>query len=216
MASTQQPNLGIYQGWALGESGWNTQMDTNLKLLDMIVMLEVLSATTTAQPGSPTTGDRYIVPASATGADWSGQDGKIALYDASAWVFFTPKNGWNLRALDTKAEWVYESSAWVQKLFTMSAASAITASATQTQGQQPLTANVNEIDTVATTNDVVTLPAIKAGMPCTVINNGANTLQIYPASGEDLGAGTDTSVTVAAGSVAKFEGYAAGLAIQII
>lgn len=112
MASTQGSNLGIYHTWAFAENGWNTQMDTNLKLLDLVVMMEVLSATTTAQPGSPSAGDRYIIPTSATGADWSGQDGDIGLYDGSAWSFYTPEEGWEVRADDTKQRWVYNSSAW--------------------------------------------------------------------------------------------------------
>lgn len=47
----------------------------------------VLDKDTVAQPGSPSVGDRYIVPAAATGAAWSGQDGKIAIYTAAGWKF---------------------------------------------------------------------------------------------------------------------------------
>lgn len=218
MPASTGSNLGLSHSWTLGESGWNTLMDNNLKLLDALVMIEVLSATTTAEPGSPTAGDRYIIPTSATGTNWAGQDGKLARYDGitSAWEFYAPKNGYHVRALDTKIEWVYESAAWVQRLVVGSSASGITASATQTQGQQPLTANINEVSTVGVANDVVTLPALLAGMGVTVINNGANTLQIFPASGEDLGAGVNTSVTLAAGAAAKFEAYSAGVAFQII
>jgi hypothetical protein len=216
MASTQAPNLGLYHTWDLGESGWNTGMDTNLKTLDAVTMPSVVSATTTAEPGSPTAGDRYILPASATGTDWAGNDGKLAVYAESAWAFYTAKEGWQFRAVDTGVDWLYESSAWAQKLCVMSSASGITASTTQSQGQEPLTSNINEIATCATTNDVVTAPALLAGMPLTIINNGAQTLQVYPASGEDIGAGTDTSITITAGNIAKFEAYAAGTAVQII
>lgn len=76
----------------------------------------------------------------------------------------------------------------------------IAASTTQTQGQQPLTKNINEVATVANANDVVTAPSAYAGADIYITNNGANTLQIFPASGDDLGAGVDTSVTLAAGS----------------
>ena len=69
MASTVGSNLGLYHTWSLGESGWNGQNDSNLKLLDAMVFLSLLSATTVAEPGSPAAGDRYIVPASATGTD---------------------------------------------------------------------------------------------------------------------------------------------------
>lgn len=73
----------------------------------------------------------------------------------------------------------------------------ITASTTQTQGQGALTADVNEVATCANANDTVTLPAAVAGRMCLVINNGAQTLQIFPASGDNLGAGVDTSTTTA-------------------
>jgi hypothetical protein len=76
----------------------------------------------------------------------------------------------------------------------------ITASTTQTQGQLALVADINEVSTVANANDVVTLPVALSGRFCLVINNGANTLQVFPASGDDLGAGVNTSTTIASGS----------------
>lgn len=84
----------------------------------------------------------------------------------------------------------------------------ITASTTQSQGQQPLTKEVNEVSTVANTNDTVTLPAaLTYAKYCTIINNGANTLQIFPASGDNLGAGVDTATTLASGSNITFVNY---------
>ncbi len=47
----------------------------------------VSSRATSAQPVSPTAGDRYLVPAAATGTDWSGQDHKVAIYTAAGWFF---------------------------------------------------------------------------------------------------------------------------------
>lgn len=78
---------------------------------------------------------------------------------------------------------------------------ALTASVTQTQGQQPLTADTNVIITVSNNNDVVTLPPVTAGIIQRIINVGLNTLQIFPASGEDLGNGVDTSTTIAVNEV---------------
>lgn len=83
----------------------------------------------------------------------------------------------------------------------------ITASTTQTQGQQALTKDINEISTVANTNDTVTLPSAVAGKKCVVINNGANTLQIFPASGDNLGQGVDTATTLAAANTIIFVAY---------
>lgn len=83
----------------------------------------------------------------------------------------------------------------------------ITASTTQTQGQRPLTKDINEISTCANANDTVTLPIALEGRHCLVINNGAQTLQIFPASGDNLGAGLNTSTTLAAGGRSLFIAY---------
>lgn len=85
--------------------------------------------------------------------------------------------------------------------------SGITASTTQTQGQGALISYINEIATVGSTNDTVTLVSAKIGSCQIVINNGANTLQIFPASGDNLGAGVDTATTLAAGSNIQFCSY---------
>jgi hypothetical protein len=62
----------------------------------------VKSATTTAPPGSPADGDRYIVPAGATGA-WSGHVGALAEWDAQlgAWVFTAIPDGTIIYIVDT-------------------------------------------------------------------------------------------------------------------
>jgi len=84
-------------------------------------------------------------------------------------------------------------------------ATAITASTTQTQGQMPLVAVVNDITVCANVNDTVTLPPAAPEHPQVwVLNNGAQTLRIYPASGDNLGAGVDTLTTLAAGSKASW------------
>lgn len=75
----------------------------------------------------------------------------------------------------------------------------ITASTTQTQGQQPLLSSYNKISVVANVNDVVTMTSAGGGIAQTIVNKGVNTLQIFPAPGDDLGAGVDNSVTLAAG-----------------
>ncbi len=83
----------------------------------------------------------------------------------------------------------------------------ITASTTQTQGQGALTSEVNAIATCANVNDTVTLPSAASGMRVTIINNGAQTLRIFPASGDNAGAGVDTAVTLAAGSNVSYVAY---------
>jgi hypothetical protein len=59
---------------------------------------------------------------------------------------------------------------------------------------------------VANANDVVTLPSAGAGMRIKIRNNGANTLQIFPASGDNInGTGVDASVTLAAGASVTYD-----------
>ena len=98
-------------------------------------------------------------------------------------------------------------SVTVTEYFYDSVESGITASTTQTQGQGPLTKGVNEISTVANANDTVTLDSAGEGKSQLVINNGVNTLQVFPASGDDAGAGVDTAVTIAAGGSQRFTAY---------
>lgn len=83
----------------------------------------------------------------------------------------------------------------------------IVASTTQSQGQGPLTGDINEVATVANVDDTVTLPLAVAGRQCLVINNGANQLQVFPASGDDLGAGVNTATTISAASRKLFVAY---------
>ena len=107
--------------------------------------------------------------------------------------------------------WVaIDATTWhtMEGLVRHTVSSGITASTTQTQGQQPLTKDVNEISVVANANDTVTLPAAMAySRTITIINNGANTLQIFPASGDNAGAGVNTAVTLASGSNVRYTNF---------
>jgi len=91
-------------------------------------------------------------------------------------------------------------------LTTNNVATAITASATQAQGQQPLTSSLNIVTVVGVPNDVVTLPTVEGGLSVRVVNNGANVLQVFPASGDDLGAGLNTSETLGVGATKVYCG----------
>ena len=84
----------------------------------------------------------------------------------------------------------------------------ITASVTQTQGGGTvLTSNINEVSTVGTADDAVTMMTAVAGTRVIIMNNGANQLQIFPASGDDLGAGVNTAVSLSSGSNVEFVSY---------
>jgi hypothetical protein len=65
-----------------------------------------------------------------------------------------------------------------------------------------LSKELNWVSTVATTNDSIKLPAATSGLigeKLTIRNNGANTLRIYPFSGQTINGGAaDSPVTLAA------------------
>lgn len=91
----------------------------------------------------------------------------------------------------------------------------ITASVTQTQGQEQQTwdANKTEITVVVTTvandGDVITLDDAAENLVVCVVNDGAFDLQVFPSTGNDLGEGTNTSTTIFAGESATFVGKSA-------
>ncbi len=83
----------------------------------------------------------------------------------------------------------------------------ITASRVQTQGSGALTSDVNEISVCANDNDTVTLPRAVAGMEIVIINDGKSTLRIFPASGDNAGAGLNRPTTLGAGLSVRYTAY---------
>ncbi len=88
------------------------QIASNIDWQDSVIDQDL-----TAPPGSPTTGDRYIVAATATGA-WVGHEEKIAEWNGSAWVFTTPNEGFALHVEDENIAYVYSAAhpggSWVK------------------------------------------------------------------------------------------------------
>jgi len=63
-------------------------------------------------PGGPGAGDRYIIPAGATGA-WSGLDDSIAEYNVT-WVYTTPSAGFASYVEDEGIYYIYNGSSWIK------------------------------------------------------------------------------------------------------
>lgn len=112
MASKQEPVTGLNYGWEQGESGWNTGMDDNLRLLGAIVQIGVLSATET-EPSQAYEGARYIVPENPTGA-FADQVGKLAVYRDGEWQFLSPVQGWQVKVSDTGRSIWSTGSDWIE------------------------------------------------------------------------------------------------------
>ena len=112
MAASTEPRSGMNYGWTLGENGWNTGMDANLLWLGRFgTHLSVKDRDLTTPPGSPASGDTYIVAASPTDA-WAGQAGKVAVWSGTAWVFGTPRVGWVAYIEDEEKLTAYKAGGW--------------------------------------------------------------------------------------------------------
>lgn len=72
-----------------------------------------------------------------------------------------------------------------------------------------LTKKVNQIGTVASAGDSVKLPSAVSGfsLEITIINTGSNACDVFPSSGDSIGAGIDTAVSLAAGSNITYISY---------
>lgn len=112
MASSTEPRSGLKYGWALGESGWNAEMDANIKSVGRFAYhLSVKDRDLTTPPGSPAAGDTYIPAATATGA-WAGKEKQIAVWDGAAWVFGVPREGWMASIDDEDLVIRYDGTNW--------------------------------------------------------------------------------------------------------
>ena len=98
MASTTGPRNGIQHSWTLGESGWNTGSDANLKFLDNFgVHLSVKDRDLLTPPASPANGDTYILASGTLTGAWVGRTaGDLAMWSTqdAAWRYKTPRQGY--------------------------------------------------------------------------------------------------------------------------
>ena len=86
----------------------------------------------------------------------------------------------------------------------------LTADVGSSQGDGVITSSYNVYSIVANAGDAATLPAtFIVDTLVFVKNDGANSMDVFPASGDDAGSGTNTAVAVAAGESAAFIATAA-------
>lgn len=74
---------------------------------ELILRDAVLSATTAAQPASPSIGDAYILTAAPTGTDWASKAKNVATFTARGWVFRAPFVGQVAYVADTATFYHY-------------------------------------------------------------------------------------------------------------
>lgn len=75
--------------------------------------IRVLSRTTTAEPVSPSAGDTYLIPASATGTNWAGEDGKIGHFYNGSWQFYNVFEGLTFWVNDEDSHYAYNGTSWI-------------------------------------------------------------------------------------------------------
>jgi len=79
--------------------------------LDTLVQAVALTRAMTTPPSDANEGDCHIVPAGATG-DWTGQEGRLAVYSQTAWAFISAKQGWQVFSIEDSAPLVFNGVEW--------------------------------------------------------------------------------------------------------
>jgi len=121
MPQTALPGLGLDYDWNLGSDAWKTGMDDNLALLDNLTQpyINFQLKSVSAQPGSPTNGDAYIIGASPTGADWSQspetEDWIAVFYTNTGWHFAEPREGWRVFDRVDNLWYQFDGTVWQQR-----------------------------------------------------------------------------------------------------
>jgi len=83
-----------------------------LQALDALVQLSVASRSLALPPSAPAPGSRYLVASGAGGA-WVGQAGRIAAFQAGAWLFYPPQPGWQAWIADEARLLVLAGGEWM-------------------------------------------------------------------------------------------------------
>lgn len=101
MPARTLPNLGLQSFFDLGEDGWKDENDLNMLKLSVLVQGGV-SARVDALPPAPVDGQVIIFTTDQT----------VQVYDAGAWVAFTPMEGWLLFDRATDEYVTFDGDAW--------------------------------------------------------------------------------------------------------
>lgn len=83
-----------------------------LRMLDGLVQISVADRDLAVPPARPAEGERYLVPAAASGA-WTGKVGTIAAWQDGAWSHVTPRSGWLAWIADEARLMVFDGSDWI-------------------------------------------------------------------------------------------------------
>lgn len=110
MPASNLPNIGLFYGWGVGESGWGTPMNLNLLVSDTMLS-PAIEDVVNDPPASPAVGQMWQVDGTPTGA-FVGHEKALAIWDGAAWQFVAPKEGFRVYRKSNKRYRVYRDAAW--------------------------------------------------------------------------------------------------------
>jgi hypothetical protein len=112
MSDTISSRLGLPY-LAAGQAQKHVTLNALITRLDGLVQTTVESRSLTQQPAAPADGRIWLLPASPTGADWAGNGGALARYEAGAWSFTPPITGQSLYVRDEQGVVVRSDTDWI-------------------------------------------------------------------------------------------------------
>lgn len=90
-------------------------VNETFRRLDALVQLGATSRSTTAQPADPDDGAIWILPAGASGGDWSAFDANdIAVFRDTAWTAIAPRAGWRCWVEDEGMLLIFDGTGWIE------------------------------------------------------------------------------------------------------
>lgn len=108
MATTTNLALTLLEA---AQSQKDVTINTALRRIDIMSGAQVIDQDLDTPPGSPSTGDLYIVAATGTG-DWTGHDGDLAFYVNSTWYFIDPVEGMRVFVEDEGTFYMFDGTNW--------------------------------------------------------------------------------------------------------
>ena len=83
----------------------------SLMVLDALTHLRLTDISLSTPPAIVPAGSCFFVAGTGTG-DWTGQDGKVAVFEDGGWTFFTPLTGWLAWDLNGATAVAFDGSGW--------------------------------------------------------------------------------------------------------
>lgn len=88
-------------------------VNETFRKLDALVQTAATSATVSTEPNTPAEGETYILPATASGAAWSGfAEGSLAVFQDGAWAEINPATGMLAFVSDVASVFAFDGTVW--------------------------------------------------------------------------------------------------------